>query len=389
MRTMACQNALAASAYLTSMTGGACLGSQGNNCHASVINFLMATVRDHRAGTADSRANVALVVVPWINRRLDLAQKKLKLSVIMAAFFVCLSLPILIFILAYNDYRQSQVMMATLKDDVDKTRQASIENVENMIRGVAGTLRLLAEVVAADPDFFRADRSREVLFRVLTSAEEIDAAFVSFEDGYHRAVTRIDDDRRRSDPNIPLNANWHMNFVDDYRAGPNRSRHRTFFNMWGHVVGEYAVPTTVDYRVISGYPAAKASGVLAVADPEINSDTGYPIINMRFPVFYNGNFIGCVGASITLDVLTRFLATHRASPHSTTIIADPTDGEIIAASEKQKSVRSRWSAMRALIAAAILFGLCSQALSQCECEHLPDGTWQAICRSPRDVAPNC
>jgi adenylate cyclase len=274
-----------------------------------------------------------------ISRRLDRAQKKPKLSVIMAAFFVCLSLPILIFILAYNDYRHSEMMMATLKDDVDKTRQASIENVENMIRGVAGTLRLLAEVVAVDPDFFRTDRSREVLFRVLTSAEEIDAAFVSFEDGYHRAVTRIDGDRRRSDPNIPLNANWHMNFVDDYRAGPNRSRHRTFFNTWGHVIGEYAVPTTVDYRAISGYPAAKASGVLAVADPEINSDTGYPIINMRFPVFYNGNFIGCVGTSITLDVLTRFLATHRASPHSTTIIADPTDGKIIAASEKQKSVR--------------------------------------------------
>jgi ABC-type amino acid transport system permease subunit len=57
----------------------------------------------------------------WISRRLDLAQKKPKLSAIMAAFFVCLSLPILIFILAYNDYRHSEVMMATLKDDVDKT----------------------------------------------------------------------------------------------------------------------------------------------------------------------------------------------------------------------------------------------------------------------------
>jgi len=57
------------------------------------------------------------------------------------------------------------------------------------------------------------------------------------------------------------------------------------------------------------------------------------------PVFHNGTFIGCAGASITLGVLSRFLATHRASPHSTTIIANLTDGEVIAASEKQKSVR--------------------------------------------------
>jgi adenylate cyclase len=130
-----------------------------------------------------------------------------------------------------------------------------------------------------------------------------------------------------------------MNFIDDFSAGALRSRHRTFFDSWDHVVGEYAVPTTVDYRAISGYPEAKASGALAIAKPEINSDTGYPIINMRFPVLYKGGFIGCAGASITLDVLTRFLATHRASPHSTTIMADAADAEVIAVSDKQKGVR--------------------------------------------------
>jgi adenylate cyclase len=210
----------------------------------------------------------------WISRRLELAPKKPKLSVIMAAFFVCLSIPILIFILAYNYYRNSEVMLATLNEEVAKTRQAGIENVEAMIHGVVGTLRVLAEVTAANPDFFRTERSGDVLFRVLTSGDEIDAAFVSFEDGYHRAVTRIDDSRRRSDPKIPTTAKWHMNFIDDFSAGANRSRHRTFFDTWGHIVREYAVPTTVDYRTISGYPAVKASRALVVADPEINSDTG-------------------------------------------------------------------------------------------------------------------
>jgi hypothetical protein len=41
------------------------------------------------------------------------------------------------------------------------------------------TLRLLAEVVAPDPDFFRTDGSREVLFRALTSAQKIVRAKVS------------------------------------------------------------------------------------------------------------------------------------------------------------------------------------------------------------------
>src|SRR5262249_25407579 len=39
------------------------------------------------------------------------------------------------------------------------------------------------------------------------------------------------------------------------------------------------------------------------------------------------------------DVLSRFLADHRASPHSKTIIADPNDGRIVAASERKVGVR--------------------------------------------------
>lgn len=268
-----------------------------------------------------------------------LGLRKPKLSAIMAGLFVGLSIPVLIFILLYNYHRNSETIIAILHADVAKTSRASIENVEAMIGGVAATLRLLAEVTAANPDFFRSERSNDVLFRTLTTADEIDAAFVSFEDGYHRAVTRIDDDRRRSDPRIPRNASWHSNFIDDYSTADNRSRHRTFFDTWGHVVGEYAVPTTTDYRTTSGYPEAKRSGTLAVAEPQINVDTGSPIINLRVPILHNGGFIGSAGASITLNVLSQFLATHRASPHSTTIIANPTDGKVIATSDRQKSIR--------------------------------------------------
>lgn len=274
-----------------------------------------------------------------VKRRLSSALKKPKLSAIMAALFVGLSIPILIFILAYNYYRTSQMIVATLREDVAKTRRESIENVEAMIQDVSGTLSLLAEMAAADPDFFRTERSREVLFRALTSAQEIDAAFVSFEDGYHRVVTRIDDDRRRSDPKIPASANWHSSYIDDFSFGKNRSRHRIFFDTWDHTVGEYAVASTTDYRFISGYPAAKQSRTLVVAEPEINADTGYPIINMRAPIVYDGDFVGCAGTSITLNVLTGFLATHRASPHSRTVIADATNDKIIATSERAKGVR--------------------------------------------------
>jgi adenylate cyclase len=274
-----------------------------------------------------------------ISRFFDFTLRKPKLSAIMSALFVGLSIPILIFILGYNYYKASQTIIATLHEDVAKTRQASIENVEDMIAAVSGTLQLLAAMTAATPDFFRTEPSREVLFRALTSAPEIDAAFVSFEDGYHRVVTRIDDDRRRSDPKIPPSANWHSSYIDDFSAGESRKRHRTLFDTWGHVVAAYDVPWSIDYRFTSGYPAAKQSRAVVVTDPELNPDTGYPIINMRAPILHDGDFIGCAGTTITLNVLTDFLATHRASAHSTTVIANANDDKIIATSERTTGVR--------------------------------------------------
>jgi adenylate cyclase len=274
-----------------------------------------------------------------INRFADLALRKPKLSAIMSALFVCLSIPILIFILAYNYYKTSQTIIAALHDEVAKTRQASIENIEGMIHGVAGTLYVLSQVAAADPGFFRTESSRDVLYRAVTSADEIDAAYVSFEDGYHRVVTRIDADRRRSDPKIPADANWHSSYIDDFAAGEGRKRHRTFFDTWEHVVGAYDVASTLDVRTLPGYAAAKQSGRLVVSDPAVNPDTGYPIIYVRVPIVRGGVFIGCATANLTFDVLSQFLANHRASPNSKTIIADPNDGRIVAASERKIGVR--------------------------------------------------
>jgi adenylate cyclase len=274
------------------------------------------------------------------SRRHERAAERPKLSVVMAGLFVCLSIPTLIIILVYSYYRNSQSMLAMLDVGVAKTRQASIENVQAMIGGVEGTLRVLAEISAVEPEFFRGERGREVLFQALNTKEEIDAVFVSYEDGYHRAVTRIDDNRRRADPKIPPTANWHSNFIDAFIAGENRGRHRQFFDTWGHVVGEYSAPTKIDYRTTSGYPQAKATLALALTEPQINVDTGFPIINMRYPIMRDGVFVGTSAASITPIVLSRFLAAHRASPNSETLIANPATLAIISTSRQSTSVRS-------------------------------------------------
>jgi adenylate cyclase len=332
------------------------------------------------SGVADHGATLVRSLDKSISRFLDLTLRKPKLSVIMAALFVCLSIPVLIFILVFNYHKTSQTIIATLHEDVARTRLESIDNVEDMIQAVSGTLRLLAATAAAAPGYFRTEPSREVLFHALTSAPEIDAAFVSFEDGYHRVVTRIDDDRRRSDPRIPSSANWHSSYIDDFSAGDNRKRHRTFFDTWGHVVATYDVSWSIDYRFTSGYPAAKQSRAVVVTDPELNPDTGYPILNMRAPILHDGEFIGCAGTTITLNVLTEFLATHRASPHSTTVIANASDDKIIATSERTIGVRM----IDGHLQIARLANVADEDLREAYRLHTQTRQDEFLFRSPRD-----
>lgn len=263
-----------------------------------------------------------------------------RLSVVMSALFVGLSIPILIFILTYNHQKNSESIIAMLEEQIDKSRSATIESIENLMRSVGGVLGLLAESVAAQPAFFRTEGSRDALYRVLTSSSQIDAAYVSFEDGYHRVVTRIDDDRKRSDPQIPASANWHSSYIDAISDGSDRRRHRTFYDIWPNVVGQYSTPSNLDIRSLPGYAAARESRTFYVTTPSINPDTGYPIISARYPIYRNGDeFLGCASVNITFDVLSRYLSMQRPSRDSVTIIADPTDGRMIASSQREKVVK--------------------------------------------------
>ena len=194
-------------------------------------------------------------------------------------------------------------------------------------------------MAAVDPAYFRTEASADLLYRALISGEQVDAVYVSFEDGYHRVVTRMDEDRRRSDPKIPANANWHSSYIDDFSVGKDRARHRLFFETWGHSVGGYSVPSNLDIRVLDGYAEARSTRGLVITEPTINPDTGAPILSVRYPIIRNGEFIGAASANITMDVLSRYLASHRASPNSTSIIADVNSGKIIAAADRDHGVQ--------------------------------------------------
>jgi adenylate cyclase len=263
---------------------------------------------------------------------------EMRLQVSIATIFVLLILPALGLVIAFSYYENARNLRALSNRFIDRARDEAIAMTANFLEPVGATLRLVAEMAGARPAFFRSEESRNVLYRALVSADQIDALYVSLEDGYHRVVTRIDADRRRSDPRIPPRANWHSSWIDPFGVTP-RQRHRTFFETWPTPIeGSYAVDSELDVRTMVQYRIARLNNALGVTEPTINPDTGYPIIVLGAPIHADGRFVGVASANITLTVLSRFLASHRASPNSITVIAHRL-GDVIAHPNEGEGVR--------------------------------------------------
>jgi hypothetical protein len=180
-----------------------------------------------------------------------------------------------------------------LNEGVAQTSQTSVERIQDLVDHTESPLRFVAQLAATDPGYFRTEQSRDLLYRALTSAAHIDAVYVSLEDGYHRVVTRIDEDRRRADHQIPSAANLYSSYIDAIAHARLRVRHRTFFDIWPHEVGKFDVATGADVLTWPGYQSAKTARTLIVTEPSIDPSTGFPVISVRVPIFRGVEFLGC------------------------------------------------------------------------------------------------
>jgi class 3 adenylate cyclase len=129
---------------------------------------------------------------------------------------------------------------------------------------------------------------------------------------------------------------------------------------------------------LPGYQAAKVTGTIAVTEPSINPDTGFPILSLRVPFFHGADFLGCASANITMDVLSRFLDKHRTSARTTTLIADRNNGKIIAFPNKQKGVRVENEKLRI----ATLVDIDDPEVREAHRQHARIGTNSFVFRSP-------
>src|SRR3954454_16137570 len=108
---------------------------------------------------------------------------KLRLSTAITVGLAVLIVPVLVFILVFGHQKNSAAIHNMLEERIVQSQENSIKAANSLIHPVVGTLKVVAEMVAADPSFFRTDKCRELLYQSVLSAEQMDMIAVVLEDG--------------------------------------------------------------------------------------------------------------------------------------------------------------------------------------------------------------
>ena len=258
---------------------------------------------------------------------------KLNIITITLTIFFVFTIAPLIGLAVYSYQSNETAALITLREQVERNKDTVVQVASKMVEHVGRTIAVVGDAVATNPAQFKVGEGDQILWRGLTAADQIDALYVSFEDGYHRVVSRVDADRRKTDKRIPQNANWHVSYIDDFTHQERRARHRWFYEEWGgNALTSFSLKTKLDIRQLPHYMGAKNKKALSIGEVSINPDTGFSIISLGFPVINHKGFIGFVGANMTLSNISGYLKANKISENSISVIYNA-KGTLVASSD--------------------------------------------------------
>ena len=296
---------------------------------------------------------------------------KVRLSVAISVGIAAAIIPAMTFILVYGYTKLSASSHELLEFEMMASQKNIISSVYSYINPVISNLETISGVASFNPHTFKQEESRDILYKSVNALAQVDALYVSYNDGYHRVVTRIDEDRRQKNPKILNNASWHSSFVDEFALGESRRRHRTFFDVWPHIIQSFDESTNLDMRSTAQYKMASQKMSAVITEPQINPDTGYPVISVAVPMVtaqkkgLDKEVLGIVGANVTIRALSEFVRSNQVSINSEIVIADA-EGKVFAHRDFSKVTSTK----NGVINFATLIDIDDRYIREANFEHL-------------------
>ena len=221
-----------------------------------------------------------------------------------------------------------QVSERLAQESIERAHSQTQQATQMLLGPITAMLGQLAHIAAKDPDLLRGERGSGVLLNSLTFQDDLAGVFIGQADqgGYHMAL-KVAPSTVLGGQGVPASASRATRHIE--RAGPNGIDRYVFWSGAGEVVDRREGRTAYDPRQRPWYRQAVAEGHTVVSDPYVFATTGAMGVTVSTPVIRANTTVGVVGADLTLEGLTSFLARHRASPNATTLLLDR-EGQVVA-----------------------------------------------------------
>jgi adenylate cyclase len=262
----------------------------------------------------------------------------LRLRPSIVVLFLLLSLPLFIATVWINYATNDSIARDTAHQLIEKARFETITSSTELVDPIKSLVKVAASLGEAEPEFFRQERAAAYMTEMLAHSSNISSVYAAFDDGSFRMSLVLPPGGRIQDKAVPAGARLATRWLDRKAGGTAQDRY-VFFDAQGQPVGRSEAAAVYDPRVRPWFKDSVAAGRrLSVSEPYIFATTGLPGITIAMPFFAGGKVAGVVAADITLDSLSKFLASRPVSPNSLSLIVDD-DDRIIAHPDASQAIR--------------------------------------------------
>lgn len=246
--------------------------------------------------------------------------------------FLILIIPAFIGLLIFVYVANNKIADSISSNLIERFKIQMTLNVRELINPTRRLVNSASSLANINNDFFNNEKSWDYLKSIISQQESSLSAYVGSKDGSFRQVRRVYADTKIQDKAITSEMAYGFRWISKERAVDSY----LFVNNKEEKIDTSTKATDYDPRTRPWYKEAAAKKKLILTEPYIFSTTGLPGITVAAPFFSKNEIAGVVAADISLDTVSKFLASQSISARSLGIIYDSSG--IVIASSVQKDI---------------------------------------------------
>lgn len=263
-----------------------------------------------------------------------MTKKNIRLSPSIISIFLVLMVPAFVALILFVYLFNERTATSTSRNMIDRFKLEALLSVSELINPMRLLVNSAAALGNADPQFFQSDASWGYLKSIVSPQPSSPSAYVGLQDGSFRQVRRVS--AGSTIQGKPISNE--MRFGFRYISSERKTESYVFVDDASKPLGESSAPTNYDPRTRPWYREAAAKKKLILTDPYIFSTTGLPGLTIAAPYFAGNALAGVVATDISLETISRFLASQSVSERSVSVIVDAS-GSVIASSVERDNFR--------------------------------------------------